>query len=118
MLNLGFTLSTQTQALAAQPGAPSVLHPVFSADAQTPAGWSLQVFGDENASLGTPATADAAGVQLDALQAQGLRLYSQTTGLPWVPHSYWLTGPDGTRYSLDAQGRLTGVRFADRKSVV
>jgi Zn ribbon nucleic-acid-binding protein len=40
-------------------------------------------------------------------------LYDQTTGLPWVPSSFTLTAPDGTRYELDASGKLTAVRFGD-----
>jgi len=110
---LAFTLGLQTQALGNAPGTPTTQHPVFIAAAGTPAGWTLQAFAGNTASDGSQALADAASVMPDAVQHQGQRLFDADSGLAWVPGSYWLTGPDGTRYSLDAQGRVTGMRFAD-----
>ncbi|WP_346950351.1 Ig-like domain-containing protein, partial [Dyella sp.] len=88
---LSFTLGTTGSALPGGPGAPVVYSAGFGADQ----GWQL------------------AAVDGDALQRQGTHLYNQLTGLPWVPDGYVLTAPDGTSYSLDASGKLTGVNFAD-----
>ena len=44
------------------------------------------------------------------LQQQEIRqlaYWDRLTGLPWAPAGYELTGPDGTRWQLDAQGRVT-----------
>ena len=87
--SLRFKLSTTSEALGSQPGAPTVLHPVFASNQ----GWTLEAN--------------------DTLIRQGHRLYSQLTGLPWVPTGYTLSGPDGTRYTLDAAGQVTAVKFAD-----
>ncbi len=40
-------------------------------------------------------------------------MYDQASGLPWSPVAYSLTGPDGTRYQLNAQGQVTQIDFAD-----
>jgi predicted chitinase len=48
-----------------------------------------------------------------ALIRQGGHLYSQLTGLPWSPDGFVATAPDGTRYTLDATGKITGVAFMD-----
>ncbi|MFN9747507.1 MAG: putative Ig domain-containing protein, partial [Betaproteobacteria bacterium] len=96
-LQLAFTLRTQTQALSTEPTAPQLLRPRFEGDA---AGWTLRATQDD-------------GAQAPALQLQGSRLLDRETGLPWVPQRWELTAPDGTRYSLDAAGRISAVRFAD-----
>ncbi|MCI4427871.1 MAG: putative Ig domain-containing protein, partial [Burkholderiales bacterium] len=93
---LSFTLSTTSEPLGTEAGAPRVWHPVFSGNQ----GWTLDAHSDQD---------DAP----EMLLRQGHNLYSQITGLPWVPSSYTLTGPDGTRYALDAGGKVTGVSFAD-----
>ena len=80
----------QAQALSTEPTAPKVLRPRFEGDA---AGWTLRATQDE-------------GAQAPALQLQGSRLLDRETGLPWVPQRWELTAPDGTRYSLDAAGRI------------
>jgi VCBS repeat-containing protein len=114
---LRFTLSTVPERAltggAAPVGlasaAPLIYRPVFTS---SQAGWTLQAHTDANTL--------ADGFAPEALQRQGTRLYTQSgasltsgAGLPWVPDSYTLTGPDGTRYQLDAQGQLTSVQFAD-----
>ena len=53
------------------------------------------------------------GALPDSLQRQGISLYDNNTGLPWVPESFTLTAADGTRYRLDKTGKVTGVTFAD-----
>ncbi len=87
---LSFTLGTLTLALSAAPGAPTVVHPVFSSSN----GWTLSA-GSVN------------------LQAEGGRLYDETTGTSWQPSGYTLTGPDGTQYTLDSSGNITGITFTD-----
>ena len=85
--------------------APIIYRPVFTS---SQAGWSLTAHTDANQG--------PQGFAPEALQRQGSRLYTQSgvnAGLPWVPESYTLTGPDGARYQLDAQGQLTSVQFAD-----
>lgn len=44
---------------------------------------------------------------------RGSQLFDQLTGLPWAPTGYTLTGPDGTRYELDARGKVVGIEFVD-----
>ncbi|MFN8893023.1 MAG: Ig-like domain-containing protein, partial [Betaproteobacteria bacterium] len=97
---LAFTLRTQAQTLSAEPTAPKVLRPQFQGDV---AGWTLRAIQDE-------------GAQPPALQLQGSRLLERDSGLPWVPQRWELTAPDGTRYSLDASGRISAVRFTDGAS--
>ncbi|MDZ4253493.1 MAG: hypothetical protein U1A72_13070 [Sulfuritalea sp.] len=96
-LSLSFTLSTTTERLGNDPGAPTVVHPIFT----TSQGWQLQAH-----TTATPTVPEN-------LTRIGSYLYDQTTGLPWVPTSYTLTAPDGSQYSLDAKGNVTGVTFAD-----
>ena len=86
-LSLSFTLSTSSERLGQTPGAPQVFHPEFT-DSQ---GWQLQAH-----------TSEAANAA-ENLMRQGSHLYDQTTGLPWVPSSYTLIAPDGSRYELDAR---------------
>ncbi|ROZ61645.1 Ig-like domain-containing protein [Ramlibacter sp. WS9] len=106
--NLQFTLGTYSERLGNVAGAPVVVRPVFTNNQ----GWSLQARSGES----FDAQSGFITTQPEALQRQGNRLYDQLTGLPWVPDSYTLTGPDGTRYQLDAQGRVTTVQFADGAS--
>ncbi len=117
--NLSFTLSVLAEralpggSVATVSTAPLIYRPVFNGSPATQAlGWSLQAHTEDNSS----AHAQGQGYTPEALQRLGTRLYSQSgvqAGLPWVPTSYTLTGPDGTRYALDAQGQLTGVHFVD-----
>ena len=94
---LSFTLTTQDVALAGNaPAAPVVTRTSFT----TSDGWTLSAN-------------DGDATQSPALKRQGLRLYDQVTGLPWQPQGFVLTSPDGTRYMLDAQGRIQQVAFAD-----
>ncbi|HLF95978.1 MAG TPA: CARDB domain-containing protein, partial [Methylococcaceae bacterium] len=95
---LRFTLSTARETLGTEPGAPAVWHPAFS-DSQ---GWQLQAHGD-------PGRHD----KRETLDRQGQHLYDHATGLPWRPAGYTLTGSDGTRYQLDAQGKINAVTFSD-----
>ncbi|MDB5858608.1 MAG: hypothetical protein JWQ76_2297, partial [Ramlibacter sp.] len=98
-LNLRFTLGVTSERLGDAPGAPVILRPIFSS---TVPGWSL--------------VAHAASSGPEALIRQGQRLYLQSgdaEGMPWVPQGYTLTGPDGTSYALDAQGKVTAVAFTD-----
>lgn len=60
-------------------------------EASSDAGWTLTALNADNTCRN--------------LQRQGLRLYTQDSGLPWVPEAYTLTAPDGTAYELDAAGR-------------
>ena len=93
---LRFTLSTQSVALSSQPGAPIAYRPIFAASG----GWTLRADdGDER--------------QAPSLQRQGQRLFSQDSGLAWVPQGFVLTGPDGTRYRLDATGKVESIAFTD-----
>ena len=97
MQYLSFSLGTTAETLGSDPAAPSVLRPVFSS---SQAGWSLSANnGDQTEAVG--------------LMRQGLRLLDRTSGLPWVPQGFVLTGPDGTAYSLDATGKVLGLRFSD-----
>ncbi|HRI91766.1 MAG TPA: Ig-like domain-containing protein [Accumulibacter sp.] len=90
----------QGERLGSEAGAAQVWRPSFSGDR----GWTLQAHADEARS------------GADRLQRQGDRLYAQDSGLPWVPRAYTLTAPDGTRYTLDAQGTINGIAFADGQS--
>lgn len=103
--SLRFKLSTTSEALGSQPNAPVVLHPVFEANQ----GWTLQAHGDDSGDESATQFTQAP----DMLLRLGHKLYSQITGLPCVPTAYTLTDPTGTRYSLDAAGKVTAVRFAD-----
>ena len=107
---LSFTLSTTSTPVASTigstSGAPAVVRPVFTNDAAN--GWTLQA--SEAIDAGDGANDFIATV---ALQRQGKRLLDQTTGLAWVPQGYVLSGPDGTRLRLDAQGKVQSIRFAD-----
>ena len=93
---LSFTLVTTSERLGNEPSAPLVWHPLFTGSQ----GWTLEAHGDLESGP-------------EMLVRQGQRLYSQLTGLPWVPTSYTLTGPDGTRYTLDTAGKVSDVKFAD-----
>ena len=93
---LSFVLTASDVPLDDAPESPVVTRTSFT----TSDGWTLSANdGDES--------------QRPALQRQGQRLYDQVTGLPWAPRGFVLTGPDGTRYSLDAQGRVQRIAFAD-----
>jgi hypothetical protein len=93
---LSFVLQTQDVPLGATAGAPVVTRTSFT----TSDGWTLTANdGDES--------------QSPALQREGQRLYDQATGLPWQPQGFVVTAPDGTRYSLDAQGHVQRVAFSD-----
>ena len=98
---LSFTLGTQTQALSAAPGAPTVAHPVFTSSN----GWTLSA-------INTDASGNPAGGSVN-LQMEGNKLYDEVTGTPWQPAGYMLTGPDGTQYTLDANGNITQITFTD-----
>jgi len=89
--HLSFTLSTVATAMHGSANAPVVYGATFGSDQ----GWTLAAEG------GT------------TLQRQGGRLYDQVTGLPWSPSGYVLTSPEGTRYHLDAAGKITSITFAD-----
>jgi hypothetical protein len=91
---LSFTLGSAES--SAGPGTPVALRPAFTGTA----GWTLQAVASD-------------GQTEPALQRQGQRLLDASTGLPWVPAGYQLTGPDGTRWHLDARGRVQAIRFAD-----
>ncbi|MES2205594.1 MAG: putative Ig domain-containing protein [Pseudomonadota bacterium] len=93
--NLSFTLSTTKETLGTVPGAPAVYHPIF------------------NNSQGFTLTAHTSDNAHENLQRQGSHLYDQNTGLSWNPTWYTLTAPDGTRYELDAQGKVSKISFAD-----
>ncbi|MDD2761989.1 MAG: hypothetical protein PHH11_17065, partial [Methylomonas sp.] len=95
MQYLSFTLDLEAQALGQQAGAPVVYHPVLTGSQ----GWTLTAHSGEGGQ--------------ENLQRLGANLYSQTTGLPWIPESYTLTDSQGNQYQLDAQGRLTSVTFGD-----
>uniref|UniRef100_UPI00262BDF4C polymorphic toxin-type HINT domain-containing protein n=1 Tax=Propionivibrio sp. TaxID=2212460 RepID=UPI00262BDF4C len=97
MLSLAFTLGTASERLGADAAATLVWRPVFT----NSQGWTLE------------AHASAEGERGDTLTRQGSRLYNQITGLPWVPAVYTLTAPDGTHYSLNAQGQIQGIEFTD-----
>ncbi|MCB1568557.1 MAG: hypothetical protein KDI69_07090, partial [Xanthomonadales bacterium] len=84
-----FTLSTTAMTT------PGLLRPVFDG----PAGWNLEALNER----GQPVT----------LRQQGQRLIDGDTGLPWQPVGYRLTGPDGTQYTLNAQGTMQSVSFTD-----
>ncbi|HNK51725.1 MAG TPA: hypothetical protein PKX75_22195, partial [Nitrospira sp.] len=110
-LHLAFTLTTPSERLASEPGAPQIWHPVF-ANAQ---GWTLQAHGRSEAD--SPDRLQSTD-RPDSLIRLGERLYDQVTGLPWQPAAYTLiapasASPAGTRYSLDGQGRIQAIRFAD-----
>jgi hypothetical protein len=92
---LSFTLIARRDPLSDTPGAPQVWQPVFTSDS----GWTLS--GDRERETG------------DRVVRQGDALYDQDTGLPWVPASFTLTAPDGTRYHLDPDGKLTRIDFTD-----
>ncbi|UUZ69428.1 putative Ig domain-containing protein [Polaromonas sp. P2-4] len=92
---LSFTLGTTSERLGNEPGAPLVWHPLFTGSQ----GWTLVAHGDLDSGP-------------EMLVRQGHRLYSQLTGLPWVPTSYTLIGPDGTRYTLDTGGKVSDIKFA------
>jgi VCBS repeat-containing protein len=94
--NLSFTLGTTKETLGSAVGAPVVFHPVFG----TSQGWTLTAHSSEATST-------------DSLQRQGISLYDNNTGMPWVPQWYTLTAADGTAYQLDAAGKVTSVTFAD-----
>ncbi|HEV6968357.1 Ig-like domain-containing protein [Roseateles sp.] len=94
---LSFTLATQGTPLSSDPTSPLVQRPVFTGSVP---GWTLAAV---DADPGMPV----------ALLPQGQRLLDRVTGLPWQPTGYELTGPDGTRYRLDARGQVQSVRFAD-----
>ncbi|EXI89917.1 MAG: putative chitinase [Candidatus Accumulibacter regalis] len=100
LTQLSFVLGVQGERLGSEAGAAQVWRPSFSGDR----GWTLQAHADEARS------------GADRLQRQGDRLYAQDSGLPWVPRAYTLTAPDGTRYTLDAQGTINGIAFADGQS--
>ncbi len=106
MQNLSFTLSTTSERLGNTPGAPLVYHPVFTSSQ----GWTLEAHNTPS-----PLTGESGGegAFADSLQRIGSYLYDNNTGLPWVPESYALTSADGTRYELDAAGKVTGVTFTD-----
>jgi VCBS repeat-containing protein len=99
--NLSFTLGTTKETLGSAVGAPVVFHPVFG----TSQGWTLEAHTslDPQSSILNP----------DSLQRQGISLYDNNTGMPWVPVSYTLTAADGAAYQLDAAGKVTSVTFAD-----
>ncbi|WP_291995607.1 tandem-95 repeat protein [Candidatus Accumulibacter sp. ACC003] len=108
---LSFTLHAASERLGQEAAAPLLWHPQFAADQ----GWTLQAYADaDRASLSN----DPAPAAADNLQRQGDRLYEQLSGLPWVPTAYTLTSPDGSRYTLDAQGTINSVRFADGRMCV
>ncbi|TAK36692.1 MAG: hypothetical protein EPO30_11350, partial [Lysobacteraceae bacterium] len=94
-----FTLGTTSERLGSDLSAPVVYHPEFSSSE----GWQLLAHADEGSSA------------LDNLTRLGSQLYQRDTGLPWVPTSYTLVAPDGTQYTLDANGKLTVIAFADGK---
>jgi subtilase family serine protease len=96
-LSLSFTLDTVSERLGSGLAAPQVFHPVFSQSQ----GWQLLAH-----------TSDAASAT-ENLMRQGGHLYDQITGLPWVPTSYTLIAPDSSRYSLDANGKITAVTYSD-----
>jgi YD repeat-containing protein len=95
--HLAFTLVVQDERLGSDAAAPWVSYPVFTSDL----GWRLEAHNTENTA------------QADSLVRVGDRLYDQNTGLPWIPVNYTLTAPDGTRYALDAQGKVTRINFTD-----
>jgi hypothetical protein len=100
LTQLSFVLGAQSQRLGSEAGAAQVWQPSFSSDR----GWTLQ------------AHADGERSGADNLQRQGERLYERDSGLPWVPSAYTLTAPDGTRYTLDAQGAIHSISFTDGQS--
>jgi hypothetical protein len=135
---LSFTLGTQTESLVLGgavanttsnlAGRPTVSHPVFTMNNTSSAsstnntnstnnGWTLSATTIDtqnglNGMVGTGAT-NTSTTSTIALQRQGTRLFDQTTGLPWQPAAYTLTGPDGTTYQLDATGKITNIQFTD-----
>ncbi|MEF8731696.1 MAG: Ig-like domain-containing protein [Candidatus Accumulibacter meliphilus] len=100
LTQLSFVLGAQSERLGSEAGAAQVWQPSFSSDR----GWTLQ------------AHADGERSGADNLQRQGERLYERDSGLPWVPSAYTLTAPDGTRYTLDAQGTIHSISFTDGQS--
>ncbi|WP_374355280.1 Ig-like domain-containing protein, partial [Chitinimonas sp.] len=100
---LSFTLATRSETLGAGPGAPTVLHPVFAASQ----GWTLQAVALDAGGNVQPGSVN--------LQKVGPGLYDEVTGLPWQAAAWQLTGPDGTRYTLDAQGNILSATFADQQ---
>ncbi|MHB8166023.1 MAG: dockerin type I domain-containing protein, partial [Sulfuricella sp.] len=107
LTNLAFTLSTTSERLGTEAGAPIILHPAFTSDQAASAGsgqdWQLQAHNTQDSALSTQ----------DSLTRQGRHLYDQASGLPWVPAAYTLTAADGTRYNLDAHGKITAITFSD-----
>ncbi|MCM8661444.1 MAG: hypothetical protein NFV80_00090, partial [Candidatus Accumulibacter sp.] len=96
-LALAFSLQATAERLGDDPAAPRVWHPTFSSSQ----GWQLD------------AHALADSIVPDSLVRQGDGLYDRVTGLPWQPDGYTLTAPNGDRYTLDAQGRIERIHFAD-----
>ncbi len=101
-VHLSFTLDAVKARSGEGADAPQYWLPVFTSDQ----GWQLQAHGD---SFGASENLE----KTEALMRVGDMLYSQATGLPWVPQSYTLTGPDGTKYRLDAKGNIERVEFTD-----
>jgi YD repeat-containing protein len=95
-MSLSFRLETRSESLSGAAGSPLVWRPVFDSSQ----GWSLEAH-------------DGDASQPVRLQRQGQRLFQQGTGLPWIPQGYTLTAPDGSRYSLDASGKVEALRFSD-----
>jgi hypothetical protein len=94
--SLRFTLGTRAEPLGSGAMAPVTLRPQFTADQ----GWSLTAV-------------EAEGDQPVSLRRQGQRLYDQASDLPWIPQAWALTAPDGSRYSLEAAGKVEAIRFSD-----
>ena len=105
--HLRFTLGTSTQAQAsniANNGTPAtVTHPTFTSDNPL---WQLEAVNDI-------AAATQGNKQAPSVTRLGGRLFDLISGQAWKPAAYVLTGPDGTRYTLDAAGKVQALRFSD-----
>ena len=94
MQYLNFRLDLQRTYANGENSGISQLTPLFSTDQ----GWTLTAHSTEQR-------------MIDNLILQGQSLYSESTGLAWVPSYFVLTSPQGVRYLLDQSGQVMSVEF-------
>ncbi|MDN5416349.1 MAG: putative Ig domain-containing protein, partial [Acinetobacter sp.] len=93
---LNFSLGLQQTYLNGANSGILQLRPTFT----TEQGWTLNAYSSEQR---LP----------ENLVQQGQSLYSESTGLAWVPSYFTLTSPEGVLYLLDQSGQVISVEFTN-----